>query len=79
MVSEAKRRANNKYDLANYTVVGCKIRKEVADQFRDECKRRGTSPNEVFREAIRDFMKSSGIEISFSKSDTLQPPQDMVK
>ena len=79
MVTEAKRKANNKYDLANYTVVGCKIRKEVADQFRDECKRRGTSPNEVFKDAIRVFMGAAGIEISFTKTDSLQSPQDMLK
>ena len=70
MVSEAKKRANNRYDLANYTVVGCKVRKEIADQFREECKKQGTSPNAVFRDAIYDFMKeSAGVEIVFTKEE----------
>ena len=69
-ISDAKRKANNKYDLANYTVVGCKVRKEIADQFRDVCKQKNTSPNAVFRDAIYDFMKKeAGVEISFTKED----------
>lgn len=58
-ISEAKKRANNKYNLAHYTVVGCKIRKEDAEKFKEECKKRNTTPNEVFRNAINDFMKAA--------------------
>ena len=57
--SAAKRRANNKWDGENMTVLGCKVRKEIAEEFKAECKHRGTSPNEVFRAAISDFMTRS--------------------
>ena len=45
--SDAKRRADNKYNLAHYTVLGCK----------KACKDAGTTPNAVFREAVEKFMK----------------------
>jgi hypothetical protein len=60
--SEAKKRANNKYNLAHYTVVGCKIKKEDAQAFKEECKKRNTSQNEVLKNAINDFMKAAGPE-----------------
>lgn len=56
-LTDAQRRASNKYNLAHYTVVGCKIRKEEAEAFKQACKDRGTSPNEVFRQAIERFME----------------------
>lgn len=33
-LSEARKKANNKYNLKNYTVLGCKIRKEKAEEFK---------------------------------------------
>ena len=30
-LSESKRRANNKWDAANMTVLGCKVRRDRAD------------------------------------------------
>ena len=57
-ISEAKRRANTKYDLAHYTVLGCKVRKEDAEAFKEACAAAGTSPNAVFREAMEKFMSS---------------------
>ena len=53
---ESKRKANNKWDAANMTVLGCKIRKNKADQFKAACKRNGTTPNAIFVAAIERFM-----------------------
>ena len=36
-VSEAKRRANDKYDRAHYTRATCKIRKEDMERFKAKC------------------------------------------
>lgn len=58
-LSDARRKANNKYLSAHYTVVGCKIRKEAAQAFKEECKKRNTTPNEVLRKAIIEFMKTT--------------------
>ena len=67
-VSEAKRKANQKWDTENMTVIGCKVRKDVANRFKTECKRRGTTVNAVFLQAMRDFMESE----SFVQIDEAQ-------
>lgn len=59
-LTEAKRRANNKWDAANMTVLGCKVRKDRAEQFKAACKDAGTTPNAVFNEAINKFMDDKG-------------------
>lgn len=56
-LTDAKRRANNKYIAANMTVLGCKIRKDRAEEFKAACKAAGTTPNAVFTAAINDFME----------------------
>lgn len=55
--SDAKRRADNKYNLAHYTVLGCKMKISEAEAFKKACKDAGTTPNAVFREAVEKFMK----------------------
>jgi len=55
--SDAKRRADNKYNLAHYTVLGCKMKITDAEEFKKACKESGTTPNAIFRKAVDDFMK----------------------
>lgn len=55
-LTDAKRRANNKYIAEHMTVLGCKVKKEEADAFRAACAARGTTVNAVFRSAMEDFM-----------------------
>lgn len=59
-LTDAQRRANNKFLAAHYTVLGCKIRKDRAEAFKAACKAAGTTPNAVFTEAINDFMSNEG-------------------
>lgn len=64
MVTKAKRANNNKWDAENMTVIGCKIRKEKAAEFKLACKLAGTTPNAVFRRAADDLIehvKAGGI------------------
>ena len=63
-LTEAKRKANNKYIAANMTVLGCKVRKDKAEKFKAACKEAGTTPNAVFTGAIDDFMEEHGQEAS---------------
>lgn len=58
MVTRAKRATNNKWDSENMTVLGCKVRKSIADDFKAACKAVDTSPNAVFRYALEEFMKN---------------------
>lgn len=55
-LTEAKRRANNKYIAANMTVLGCKMRKDRAEKFKEACKEAGTTPNAVFNQAVSQFL-----------------------
>ena len=59
-LSESKRRANNKWDPANMTVLGCKVRRDRAEQFKAACKKNGTSPNAIFLAAMEKFMEEYG-------------------
>ncbi len=61
-LTEAKRKANNKYIAANMTVLGCKVRKDKAERFKAACKEAGTTPNAVFTVAIDTFMEEHGQE-----------------
>lgn len=63
MVTDAQKRARNKYDKAHMTVIGCKIRKEDAETFKAACDAAGTNPSAILRAAIAQFMAA-------------QPPED---
>lgn len=56
-LTDAKRKANNKYIAANMTVLGCKVRRDKAEQFKDACRKAGTTPNAVFTSAMDVFME----------------------
>lgn len=56
-LTESRRRANNKYIAKNYTVLGVKIRRDEADEFKEACKLAGTTPNAIFKKAIDNFMR----------------------
>lgn len=55
-LTEAKRKANNKWDAANMTVLGCKVRKDKAERFKTVCKLEGTTPNAIFIAAMDSFL-----------------------
>lgn len=57
MVSEAKRKANNKYDAKHMTVLGCKVRKEYAEQVKQKAQDTGTTVNAILKKALDDFME----------------------
>lgn len=60
MPTEKQKRYRNKWDAANMTVLGCKVRKDRAEAFKSACKTAGTTPNAVFIEAINSFMGQEG-------------------
>lgn len=56
-VSEARKKANDKWDKANMAYVTCKVKKEQAEQFRDYCERIGKTPNAVIKEYVISCIK----------------------
>lgn len=55
-ISDAKRRASAKWDAANMTTIGCRVRRDQAEKFKAACILRGTTINAVFLSAMHDFM-----------------------
>lgn len=58
MIYESQKRASAKWDKENMMIVGAKVRREFAAEFKDACKAAGTSPNAVIKKAMADFIKS---------------------
>ncbi len=56
-LSDAQRRANNKYIKRTMTMIGCKVKKTEAEAFHVACKAAGTTVNAVFRAAMEEFMR----------------------
>ncbi len=60
MLTEKQKKSRNKWDAANMTVLGCKVRRDRAEQFKTACKKNGTSPNAIFMAAMEKFMEEHG-------------------
>lgn len=56
-LTDAQRRANNKYISEHMTVLGSKVRKDYADRVRQKAKDEGTSVNAILKKALDDFME----------------------
>ena len=56
MVSEAQRKARNKYDSENMDRVTIKVKKELLQQFRQAVQERGEKVNTVFREFMQEYI-----------------------
>ncbi len=61
-VSEAKKRANAKWDAANMTILGCRVTKTKAEAFRQACKAANTTPNAVLLATVNKFLEENAIE-----------------
>ena len=55
-VSEKKKISNAKWDKENMTVLACKVRKEVAEQFKAACAAQGTTSNAVLQQAVKAYL-----------------------
>lgn len=56
-LTEAQKRANNKYIAKHMAVLGCKVRKEYADKAREKAKTEGTSVNAILKKALDEFLE----------------------
>ena len=57
-LSEARRRANKKWDAENMQNLSVKIRRDYADRIRAAAAAAGTTPAAIMRRALDDFMTS---------------------
>ena len=56
-LTEAQRRASNRYAAKNLTVLGCKVRKDYAELVKAKAKSKGTTVNAIFMQALKEFME----------------------
>lgn len=57
MVSESKKRANRKWDAENMTRISCKVRKDVAEQFKQYAAEHNTTVNALVLSYVRNCLK----------------------
>lgn len=48
-VSEAHKKGNRKWDAANMAVLGCKVKKEQAEKFKQHAEQQGTTANNLLK------------------------------
>lgn len=57
MPSEAQKRASNKYNLEHMATLGCKVRKDQAEAFKEHCKKQGKTSNTVLKEFVLECIE----------------------
>ena len=53
-VSEAQKRASNKYNKEHMLTLGCKVKKEEAEKFKEYAREKGKTTNTILREYVID-------------------------
>ncbi|WP_419054439.1 hypothetical protein [Hominenteromicrobium sp.] len=56
MPTDAQKRTRNKWDAENMSVISCKLKREIAESFKTTAKSRGTTPNELIRGWIVEYL-----------------------
>lgn len=68
-VSDAKKKANAKWDSENMATLACKVKRDQADKFKTHCAEVGKTSNAVLRDYV---LESIGEEISQSTAGAPQ-------
>lgn len=53
-VSEAQKRASNKYNKEHMRTLGCKVKKVEAEKFKEYAREKGKTTNTILREYVID-------------------------
>lgn len=69
MVSDAKRRANDKWDAEHSTRVTIKLRAEEAEKLTILARRNGTTRHAVLLQAARDYIAAHEGELTAPKGE----------
>lgn len=56
-LTEARKRANKKWDAANMQNLSVKVRRDYADRIREAAAAAGTTPAAIMRKALDEFME----------------------
>ena len=61
-LSEARKKANKKWDAANMTNFSVKLRRDYAERIKAAAAAAGTTPSTIMRKALDDFMRETETE-----------------
>ena len=61
-ISDARKRANDKWNKANMAVISCKVNKETALKFKTACQKNDVTPNSVLRRFIAEYISEENIQ-----------------
>ena len=61
-MSEARKRANKKWDEKNIRTVTARIRKETAEQLKEYAEQHGTTVNRILSDYIKELLSSENSE-----------------
>ena len=56
MPTEAQKRTRDKWDAENMSVISCKLKREIAANFKTAARANGTTPNELIRGWIATYL-----------------------
>ena len=59
-MDEARKRANKKWDKENMTIIGCRVTKAKAQEFKAACAALGLVPNQILKQTIEETIKKAG-------------------
>ena len=59
-VSEAKKKANAKWDSENMATLACKVKRTQASAFKSYCAEQGKTSNTVLKDYVLDCIGESG-------------------
>ena len=62
MATEAQKRARDKWNKENMTVIVCNVTKKKKEEFKAACERAETTPNAVLVAAINSFLEENSPE-----------------
>ena len=61
-LSEARKRASNKYNLEHMATLGCKVKKSEANAFKKYCLGQGKTTNTVLKEYVLECIENQDNE-----------------
>lgn len=53
-ISDAKKKSNQKWDLANMATLGCKVKREQAEKFKEYAEKNSTTSNALLKKFVLD-------------------------
>lgn len=56
-ISEAQKKASNKWNLNNMSTLACKVKKEQAEQFKAYAKEQGKTTNTLLKDYVEECIK----------------------